>query len=104
MAQLEYGRLYNQLYAGLAWELPLWRNTFFEITWAAMVHDGECGAPYSPDRLGLGCVLLSRESFSLGYDINQNWRALLTLRAFFQTPASVIVTQEPTTLACAVGL
>ncbi|NKB22150.1 MAG: hypothetical protein GKS01_16810 [Alphaproteobacteria bacterium] len=56
----------SQAYAGLTWEWRFWKNWFIDFSLGGSVHDGK-KTTTRIDRKELGCRLLFRESFELGY-------------------------------------
>jgi len=66
----------NKFYAGLSWDAPLSSGVFFEGSFGLALHDGGLD---EPGRAQYGCRVNFRESASLGYDLDDHWRALLTV-------------------------
>jgi hypothetical protein len=64
----------NQTYAGFTWEVPLTSRLFIEGGLGVAVHDGPTG-----DDPSYGCAALFRESASLGYELSDDVRLLLTV-------------------------
>jgi hypothetical protein len=60
----------SQLYAGFTWDLKLGRQLSLELTFGGALHDGPTGDNH-PD--SYGCALNFRESFSLGYALDERW-------------------------------
>lgn len=56
----------SQAYAGLTWEWRFWRNWFIDFSLGGSIHDGK-KTTTRIDRKELGCKVLFRESFELGY-------------------------------------
>ena len=56
----------SQIYAGLTWEYGFWRHWFIDFSLGGAVHDGK-KKTIQIDRKELGCSLLFRESFEIGY-------------------------------------
>ncbi len=56
----------SQIYAGLTWEITLSRHWFIDFSFGGSLHDGE-RTTTRDDRKELGCRLLFRESFEIGY-------------------------------------
>jgi lipid A 3-O-deacylase len=56
----------SQAYAGLTWEWRFWRNWFIDFSLGGSIHDGKKRTARI-DRKELGCRVLFRESFELGY-------------------------------------
>jgi lipid A 3-O-deacylase len=56
----------SQAYAGLTWEWRFWRNWFIDFSLGGSIHDGK-KTTTRIDRKELGCRVLFRESFELGY-------------------------------------
>jgi lipid A 3-O-deacylase len=56
----------SQVYAGLTWEYEFWRRWFIDFSLGGSVHDGKLKTNRI-DRKELGCRLLFRESFEIGY-------------------------------------
>jgi lipid A 3-O-deacylase len=66
----------NQVYAGLTWDLELTGGLFVEASFGGVLHDGPTD---SNDPNSYGCSLMFRESASLGYNINEHVRVMLTV-------------------------
>ena len=66
----------DQVYAGLTWEFRLNNWAFIEGSFGGTVHDGPTAGN---DPNSYGCMLMFRESASLGVDLDQNWRLLFTV-------------------------
>lgn len=64
----------NKLYAGLTWDAPLSHGFFLEGSLGLAVHDGGLD---DPGRAHYGCRVNFRESASIGYDVDANWRVML---------------------------
>jgi lipid A 3-O-deacylase len=56
----------SQVYAGLTWEYEFWRRWFIDFSLGGSLHDGK-KKTNKIDRKELGCSLLFRESFEIGY-------------------------------------
>lgn len=56
----------SQVYAGLTWEFDIWRSWFINFSLGGSLHDGEKRTT-AINRKELGCHLLFRESFEVGY-------------------------------------
>ena len=56
----------SQVYAGLTWEFDVWRSWFINFSLGGSLHDGELRTT-AINRKELGCHLLFRESFEVGY-------------------------------------
>ena len=56
----------SQAYVGLTWEWRFWRNWFIDFSLGGAIHDGK-KTTTRIDRKELGCRVLFRESFELGY-------------------------------------
>ena len=56
----------SQAYVGLTWEWRFWRNWFIDFSLGGAIHDGKKTTTLI-DRKELGCRVLFRESFELGY-------------------------------------
>jgi opacity protein-like surface antigen len=65
----------NQVYAGLAWNVPIFGPLFAEVSFGGLVHDQTLFQVY-PDRPTLMTRFLFRESIAIGYDINATWRVV----------------------------
>jgi outer membrane immunogenic protein len=65
----------NQVFAGLAWNLPLSGPYFAEVSFGGLVHDQKLFEAY-PDRPPLATRFLFRESIAVGYEINPFWRII----------------------------
>jgi len=61
----------NQVYAGLAWDIPLHQRLSLELTFGGALHDG---VENEAGRSSFGCALNFRESVSLGYAVTDRWR------------------------------
>jgi hypothetical protein len=66
----------NQLYAGLTWEYRLTNWAFLESSFGGAVHDGSTAGN---DTNSYGCTLNFRESASVGFDLSERWRLLVTV-------------------------
>jgi lipid A 3-O-deacylase len=64
----------NKLYAGLTWGAPLTAGFFLEGSLGLAVHDGGLA---EDNRTQYGCRVNFRESASLGYALDPNWRVML---------------------------
>ena len=66
----------NQVFAGIAWHLPVPAPFFVEVSFGGLMHDQELFRAY-PDRPGpLSTRLMFRESIAVGYQIDRRWRIL----------------------------
>lgn len=65
------------IYTGLAWDWNFWGPLFVEGAFGAALHDGETGS--SKQQNELGCAWAFHESASLGYNLTDNHRLMLTL-------------------------
>lgn len=63
-------------YTGLVWDYNFWGPLFIEGAFGVAIHDGEVDK--STDRNELGCRLNFHESASLGYNVNESNRVMLT--------------------------
>jgi len=61
----------SQGYLGLTWEWDFWEHAFFSFFWGGAVHNGEKNANI-PDKKDLGCSVLFREGFDLGWRLAEN--------------------------------
>ncbi len=61
----------SQAYFGLTWEWDIWEGIFGGVSWGGSVHDGKIRTQ-ELDRKELGCRLLFRESFYLGYRFDEH--------------------------------
>ncbi len=64
------------IYTGLAWDWYFWGPAFIEGAFGFAIHDGATNK--SLDRNELGCVWNFHESASLGYDLSETNRVMLT--------------------------
>ena len=64
----------NELFAGVAWQLPLTERLFFESSFGGAVHDGPLDDPLDAS---YGCRVNFRESAGLGMKLSPNWRLLI---------------------------
>jgi len=64
----------SQVFAGLTWNFPVFRDLFVEATFGLTLHDGPLESPGGG--LDLGCELLFRESIGIGVNLGQHWRVL----------------------------
>ena len=70
----------SMLFGDLNWEKKLGNGLFYEIGFGAAVHDGALvNASPLEIRAEFGCRVNFHQSASLGYDIDEHWRALLTV-------------------------
>jgi opacity protein-like surface antigen len=65
----------NEVFAGIAWNLPVASPFIVEMSVGALVHDQTLFQDYS-DRPILTNRFLFRESIAIGYEINRDWRIL----------------------------
>lgn len=65
----------NEVFAGIAWSLPVPSPFIVEVSAGALVHDQTLFQEYS-DRPFLTNRVLFRESIAIGYEINRDWRIL----------------------------
>ena len=65
----------NQVFAGLAWKLPISGPLLVEYSVGGLVHDQALFQVYS-DRPTLTTRFLFRESIAIGYEINASWRII----------------------------
>jgi len=56
----------SQAHFGITWEWDFWKHYFFDFGWGGSVHNGEKRTS-EQDMKELGCKLLFREDFDLGY-------------------------------------
>jgi lipid A 3-O-deacylase len=68
----------SHIYAGATWGFDIYGPIFAEASFGAGAHNGDHGNVRA-DRNALGCSVLFRESASLGWKINANWRAMATI-------------------------
>jgi hypothetical protein len=66
----------NQVYAGLTWDAYLTKRIFVEAAFGGTLHDGPTA---SNDPNSYGCSLLFREGASIGYDVTEHVRVMLTV-------------------------
>ncbi len=64
----------DKIYVGLTWDAPLNHGFFLEGSFGLAVHDGGLA---EDNRAQYGCRVNFRESASLGYDLDANWRVML---------------------------
>jgi lipid A 3-O-deacylase len=64
----------SQVYSGLTWDFPIYRDFFLEATFGFTVHNGPLESP--GDGLDLGCHLLFRESIGAGINLGEHWRVI----------------------------
>lgn len=62
----------DQLFAGVTWQIPIWRSLFAEASFGGTIHDG----PLKNAEVALGCRVLFRESVALGVKLGPHWRLL----------------------------
>ena len=63
----------DQLFAGLTWNVPVWRRFFVEASFGGTIHDGAADRSAGVARLPRA---VPREP-GLGVDIGQHWRAMV---------------------------
>jgi lipid A 3-O-deacylase len=68
----------SQAYFGLTWEWDIWEGIFGGVSWGGSVHNGKTRT-MELDRKELGCRLLFRESFYLGYRFTDHHNVQLHL-------------------------
>lgn len=66
----------NMAYAGLTWEIPLNNWAFIEASFGGAVHDGPTDGN---DPNSYGCSVNFRESASLGFNLSERLRLLVTV-------------------------
>jgi len=66
----------SQVYAGLAWTLPIYGPFFVELSAGGLVHDQNLNQVYNDRPSPLTSRILFRESIAIGYEFNENWRIL----------------------------
>jgi lipid A 3-O-deacylase len=66
----------DQLYAGFTWEVKLTDRIFVEASFGGALHDGPTG---SKDPESYGCAVNFRESASLGVDLTERMRLMVTV-------------------------
>lgn len=64
------------VYAGVTWEVPLGDRIFVEASFGGAIHDGPTDGN---DPNSYGCAVNFRESASLGFNLDNNWRLMLTV-------------------------
>jgi hypothetical protein len=62
----------DQLFGGVTWTIPVWRNLFVETSFGGTIHN----APLKNAQVAVGCRVLFRESLGLGLDFGQHWRVV----------------------------
>lgn len=78
-ATLNFGGLESQLYAGLSWTWHVFDGpVFIEASLGGAIHNGARTGATFPAR-NLGCSPLFRESASIGFNITEQARAMLTV-------------------------
>jgi hypothetical protein len=65
----------DQVFAGLAWNLPISGPFFAELSAGGLIHDQTLSQVY-PDLPQLFTRFLFRESIAVGYEINPSWRLI----------------------------
>ena len=68
----------SDVYTGLTWTFPIYRQLFGELTLGGSYNDGHTQFNPPPDYAPVGCHLMFRESASLGYQINEHWVVMAT--------------------------
>jgi lipid A 3-O-deacylase len=75
----------SQASAGLAWNVTIWKNIFWgwNLFWEGSldvaIHNGWTDPTPPPNHLrGLGCSPIFRQSLSMGFEIDKNWRVMGT--------------------------
>ena len=66
----------SELYAGLAWNIPLTSRFFVDLQAGGLVHNQDLNIDYSDRPSPLSTRVMFRESIGLGYNIDQTWRVL----------------------------
>ncbi|MEQ9520775.1 MAG: acyloxyacyl hydrolase [Parvibaculum sp.] len=64
------------IYTGLAWDWNFWGPAFVEGAFGVALHDGETGRSTTSNELG--CTWNFHESVSLGYELTEHHRLMLT--------------------------
>jgi lipid A 3-O-deacylase len=67
----------SEVYAGLAWTLPVYGPFFVEASFGGLVHDQKLNQTYGDRPSPISTRFLFRESIALGYNINEYWRILV---------------------------
>lgn len=63
-------------YAGLAWTRTIYGPLFFEVSAGGIVHDQTLDQIYTDRPSPLSTRVMFRETFSLGYAIDENWQVV----------------------------
>ena len=73
------GRGTSQASIGLAWDYYLTSDIFVEASFDIAIHNGHTGRIPEVGHRPLGCNPLFRQSFTVGKDITERWRLMLTI-------------------------
>ena len=68
----------SDVYTGLTWTFPIYRQLFGELTLGGSYNDGHTQFNPPADYAPVGCHLMFRESASLGYQISEHWTVMAT--------------------------
>ncbi len=68
----------SDVYTGLTWTFPIFRQVFGEITLGGSYNDGHTQFVPPPGYYAVGCHLMFRESATLGYQISDHWSVMAT--------------------------
>lgn len=68
----------SQAYVGITWDYKFYDNFFFEASFGGAYHTGNLKTNIAGQKRPLGCRVIFRESMSLGYELTENWRVMLS--------------------------
>lgn len=68
----------SQAYAGVTWDYRLTEKFFFEASFGGAYHTAHLDKNVAGQKRPLGCRVIFRESVSLGYELTEQWRAMIT--------------------------
>jgi len=93
----------SMVYGGISWTIPVFDTPFFvEASLGGTVHNGDITGAVYPRR-DLGCRILFRESFSIGYNITEQASVMLTAEHASHASMCSSVNQGLTNLGVRVG-
>ena len=75
------GRTSN-VYAGVTWDVDIYRGLFLEGAFGGAANDGYGGLIVPAGHNAMGCNVSFRESASIGYHIDEKWSVMATIEHY----------------------
>jgi hypothetical protein len=72
----------SNIYAGLTWDVDIYRGLFLEGSFGGAVNDGKAGVHVPEGFNKMGCNESFHENFSIGYHLTENLNLLTTIEHF----------------------